>query len=139
MNEKEREQVCGSAYVDRMKLALLHCSAKHWPCTARHEAGHAVAAIMMYRELGRNYYSFHRVLIRPGATGPFIDSYGRERDCLGILERASSWKHNMFPSKSLREVEPWLKHRWLECMTLDIIIALAGPFAQARVTSLVMV
>jgi hypothetical protein len=38
----------------------------------------------------------------------------------------------MYSHQLLREVEPHLKHLWIECMTLEIIISLAGPFAQVR-------
>jgi hypothetical protein len=51
---------------------------------------------------------------------------------LGILEIPSSWVPGQYRHKFLREVDPHLKHLWIECMTLEIIISLGGPFAQAR-------
>ncbi len=86
----------------------------------------------MYRELGRDYQSFYRVLIRPGISGPHIDARGRANDCLGLLERPSSWKPGLLPHDVLRKTEPLLKDLWLKCMTLEVIISLGGPFAQAR-------
>ena len=107
-------------------------NAQHWPCTARHEAGHAVAAVVVSRELERDYPSFHRVLIRPGISGPSIDTRGRAIDCLGLLEREGSWQPRLYPHDVLRQTEAYMKILWVKCMTLDVIISLGGPFAQAR-------
>jgi hypothetical protein len=107
-------------------------AAGHWPHTARHEAGHAVAAIVMFQGLGRNHPSFDRVLIRPGAAGPHVNRRGIPIDCVGLVERVNSWTPRVMPLDSLRTLDPEVKSKFLTNMKIEIVVSLAGPFAQAR-------
>jgi hypothetical protein len=107
-------------------------NAQHWPITARHEAGHAVAAIVMFRQAGWHWDAFDRVFIRPGAIKPYIDERGRACDCVGMVERPSRWNAGMLPGDCLRDVEPWVKEKCQLLMSIEVISNLAGPFAQAR-------
>jgi hypothetical protein len=104
----------------------------HWRCPARHEAGHAVASIVMSREVGRSWPAFGRVFIRPGATGPYVDRSGREIDCVGLVEGPDFWTPGLSSAASLRNNRTDFKAEVQVSMTLEIVYSLAGPFAQAR-------
>ena len=107
-------------------------NAPHWPITARHEAGHAVAKIVKYREAGWNRKSFDLVQIRPGAIGPYIDDRGRSSDCLGSVEGPSDWNPGLLTTGLLRKVTPPFEGVFQVQMNIEVISSLAGPFAQAR-------
>jgi hypothetical protein len=107
-------------------------NARHWPITARHEAGHAVAKIVKHREAGWNRKSFDVVQIRPGAIGPYIDDRGRSSDCLGSVEGPSDWNPGLLPTGLLRKVKPPFESIFQVQMNIEVISRLAGPLAQSR-------
>jgi hypothetical protein len=92
---------------------------------AIHEAGHAVAYILAFRALGRDYRPFHRVLIRRDTSKPYIDDRGRERDIRGIVEAPDLYQisvgvlvYEMFVRQGAHEraAEMLIKMQW------DIVI-----------------
>jgi len=60
----------------------------------------------MYRDLGREYASFDRVLIRPGADGPYTDERGRVMDVGGIIEGPGNWNLGLYDRAFLRSADP---------------------------------
>jgi hypothetical protein len=116
--------------------------ADHWIHTARHEAGHAVARICMYRKFGRHEDAFERVLIRPGATESYITKRGRQSDCLGTVEHDGS---GLLPRprvpgcdaagietrrNALRSCDPDVKREMAAHLEIRIVSRLAGPLAE---------
>lgn len=98
--------------------------------TAVHEAGHAVAYVLAFRALGREYAAFDRVFIRQSSSSPYIDRRGRSIKCLGMCEGPDLYTpinglsvFNMAP--------PNLKAEILVTMEWSMIISFAGPFAEA--------
>lgn len=88
-----------------------------WPGVAHHEAGHAVAEIVIRRALDNPPPPFHRVLIRPGATGP-CEAHG---NIVGMVDRQTSFV------PALRKSTP------TDCTLAEyeILARMAGPFAEA--------
>lgn len=96
-----------------------------WNRVAYHEAGHAVANIMAERTLSGEPLSFDKVVIRPGITGP-LDGRGRDGGEEGLLGRLCGG--------TIYDVNgSWRDHYRdpLARAELEIIIQLAGPFAEA--------
>jgi len=93
--------------------------------------GHAVAYIQAFRALGRHWQAFHRVVIRPHASGPYLNRRGVDIDCLGICEGP----HLCNPAFGLDvfnlDQGPEWRSMMLRQMEWEIIVALAGPFATA--------
>jgi hypothetical protein len=103
-------------------------------CDAIHEAGHAVAFLLAYRALGRDYRPFHRVLIRRDISKPYIDDRGRERQIRGMVEGPDIYSTLTGPSVyelSIQQGMSELTAIMLATMQWDIVISLAGPFAEA--------
>ncbi len=114
-------------------------NADHWIHTARHEAGHAVALVCMHRKFGRDYDSFERILIRPGATDSYVTKRGRRSDCLGCVEHAGSEHLSERVSapisrpekhQELRSSDPELKQLIAVSLQTKIVSNLAGPLAE---------
>jgi hypothetical protein len=106
--------------------------ADHWLHTARHEAGHAVALVCMYKKFGKSSASFERILIRPGATVPYVTRRGRSSDCLGCVERGSS--ESVPPRVDGRRApcarDPDAKRALAVDLEIKIVSDLAGPLAE---------
>lgn len=128
----ELPKTAKSAVVQHYMHPSYNTDAPHWPITARHEAGHAVAAIVKFREAGWHWGPFDRVLIRPGATKPYIDDRGRFIDCLGLVEGPSHWNPGLWPADYLRNADPSSKAQWHALMSIEVVSRLGGPVAQAR-------
>jgi hypothetical protein len=118
--------------------------ADHWIHTARHEAGHAVARLCMYRQFGRHNDAFERVLIRPGATQSYITRRGRRSDCLGTVEhdrsgllprpRVAGCDADVVEKRrsELRSCDPKAKREMAANLEIRIVSRLAGPLAEMR-------
>jgi hypothetical protein len=111
--------------------------AEHWIHTARHEAGHAVALVCMYREFGRDDDCFERILIRPGATGSYVTRQGRRSDCLGCVERGSELfslgtadRGGLQRRGALRSDDPEIVRSAAADLEIKIVAGLAGPLAE---------
>jgi hypothetical protein len=96
---------------------------------AVHEAGHAVAYVLAYRDLGQEYAAFERVLIRRDPNTPHVGRSGRAIKCVGIVEA-----QYIYPPKigvAMCEQLPKQRDHIIRQMEWCMIISLAGPFAEA--------
>ena len=97
---------------------------------AAHEAGHGVAYIRAYQKMGRHWPAFHQVLIKPDFSEPYVDWKGREcSDCAGLVEASDVYA--LVGGRRLWDAEPDIRPRLKAAMEWDIIVSLAGPFAEA--------
>jgi hypothetical protein len=105
---------------------------------AVHEAGHAVAGWVVQKQIPgqESFRPFHCVVVRSPEeirAGPYIDSRNRALEIQGIVE-ASDRYQSLGPEhrKQREETDP----RFLEsarcCMEADVVVALAGPIAEAK-------
>ena len=53
---------------------------------AVHDAGHAVAYFVAFKDIGFHWHAFHRVLIRPNISKPHVDWKDRKVQCSGMVE-----------------------------------------------------
>jgi hypothetical protein len=104
--------------------------ADHWIHTARHEAGHAVALVCMSRKFSRDYDSFERILIRPGATESYVTRRGRRSDCLGCVEHAASVPLSLRNGDRIHNLEKRRERSMAATLEIKIVANLAGPLAE---------
>jgi hypothetical protein len=115
---------------------------------AAHEAGHAVAYIEAFKDMGLDWSAFDRVLIRPDISKPHVDQKGRKVQCVGMVEASNiyclvtgrlRWENALqleLQSENMLQLRPELKNWKLrpelkKQMEWEIIVSLAGPFAEA--------
>jgi hypothetical protein len=106
--------------------------ADHWIHTARHEAGHAVALVSLYKKFGKRSAPFERILIRPGATRPYVTSYGRQSDCLGCVERGAEILPMLAKGRDLQAGDAHSKRETAINLQIKILADLCGPMAEMR-------
>lgn len=117
--------------------------------TAYHEAGHAVVQIALRRYGGDEFEAVHIFPEnhRPGVPlTPFIDGKDREVFALGIVEGPSiwnaKWQQGMRVKDMLAVCAPeseraTSKAFWLESMRREIMVLMAGPYAQLGYLNLI--
>lgn len=96
---------------------------------AAHEAGHAVAYLEAFKDMGFHWWAFHRVLIRPDFSKPHVDWKGREVQCSGMVEGNDIY--SLVGGRFMWEHTPPLRPKLKKGMEWEIIVSLAGPFAEA--------
>ena len=96
---------------------------------AAHEAGHAVAYIGAFKDMGFHWDAFDRVLIRPDISKPHVDRKGREVQRSGIVEASDI--HSLVSGRAIWKAVPKLRPELKKRMEWEIIVSLAGPFAEA--------
>lgn len=106
---------------------------EHIHLTSHHEAGHAVASLIAYRALRRDYAAFDRVFVRSDLSSPYTDRKGRSIDCTGACEGPDLYSPifglgMFFMTPAPRET--W-RAEILQTMEWSMIISFAGPFAEA--------
>jgi hypothetical protein len=105
---------------------------------AVHEAGHAVAHITALRAMRLTYPPFDRVFIRPDWSKPYIDSHGREQNCVGMMEGEDIYKTydvemcRMIIDEADPVSHPELRAAMISRMEWQIIRTLSGPYAEAN-------
>jgi hypothetical protein len=96
---------------------------------AAHEAGHAVAYLGAFKDMGFHWPAFDRILIRPDTSKPHVDLKGREVQCWGMVEGNDIY--SQVEGKGLWEHLPQWRPMIKKRMEWDIIVNLAGPFGEA--------
>lgn len=101
---------------------------------AVHEAGHAVAACILYRVVGvSGWHPFSRVFVRPRTDWqtPHVTRRGAAIPCGGMLDEPDFYKP-MFRKVRNAGLAPDLLATMRARMEAGAIVSIAGPFAEAR-------
>lgn len=114
---------------ETIRMLSAHVDDDEWINIARHEAGHAVAAILGTIDVYGNTLGIHKVHIRPRGTNFFLSRKGLPIYAYGLCEMTGLYTASVGTAEFVKSTQPKMADHYIKCAEWEIIGCLAGPYA----------